>query len=379
MRPTVVSFYTVGTPYEQAVEVLRKSCEAHGYKHDIQGIPDAGSWAENCNQKAGVVREAIRKHGKILYLDANMEIQKEIPFFDGNIRGVALHVVDYEDLRPGLFSNRYRYHIRKYGMWNSGIMLWGQGSLPLAEAWEEMCLRRPTEWDQLNLQCAHREMQSPIPVGQIPESYRAGKGRIGNYSGFHAHWKQPGELPRRNVLLLGSGSCAPEWWSANREAYLNQGYQIVAVNNACAIPGDDLHLWIHPNDYSGSFCAPLDVPTNRNHHRATNKAKNFIMAPHCVERNVRTVAFDAIVHLLNEAILDKCRLTLHLVGLDMDYDSSKTHFYGNGAQDPLRHGDEAIRSAQQAILGWFKAHNSRILNAGGQERTRLIFPRADGP
>lgn len=379
MRPIVVSFYTVGTPYEDDAKVLAASCDRHGLKHDIRPVATSGAWSGNCGKKAAVIRDALEKHDRILFLDADCEVRAPLPLFDADTDKILLHVVAHTELMAGWQSNRYRYNMRKnLGMWNSGIMRWQSSpeTKALADAWIAMCRRRPGEWDQLCLQWAHQEIRSPVVIEPIPVEYRAGREKIAHRSGFHRHWKKPESKPLRDVLLIGSAPYAPKWWARHGRRYKDLGYQIVAVNNACVIPGDDLDLWLIPNDYDGKNRAPEGMPSNHpDYPRAQHVYKNWMATPH-FPRTVRTVSFDAVCHLLNEAILDKCRLNLHLVGLDMQFDAERTHFYGTSSCDPLRFGEEKLIELQKQIRKWFVEHGCEVYNAGEQEQTRLIFPRA---
>ena len=48
MIPTVVSYYTKNTPYEDEIKHLIASCEKFGIPYEIDGIPNLGSWEKNC-------------------------------------------------------------------------------------------------------------------------------------------------------------------------------------------------------------------------------------------------------------------------------------------------------------------------------------------
>lgn len=373
----IITFCTPG--YRGLAHKLRASAERHGHDVEIIDAPELGDWAANCAQKAGVVRDALIRHEQVLFLDADAEVRAPIDELLKPHEGIRLHVVTPEQFKPGWFAQRYRYQAVKYGgMWNSGILSVHRSpeTLALMDAWVEMCARRPSEWDQLCLQWAHRESGSTVEVRDIPAQYRAGKAIIGHRSAFHTKWKRAEDVPLRRVVLLGSAEYVSEWWAANRSRYLDRGFAVAAVNNACAVAGDDLDLWLTPNDYAGEFRADAAPNNVASYPRATNPEGNWIAHPHWISKPT-TVMLSAALHLLNEAVLDGCRIEVHVAGCDMDYGANQTHFYGNGTPDPLRFSDGQLRDAQARLMGMYASHMSTIANAGGRETTRLIFPRVE--
>lgn len=244
--------------------------------------------------------------------------------------------------------------------------------MALMDAWVDMCGRHPKEWDQFSLQWAHREIESPVKVEALPKDLCVG-GLIGHRSAFHRKWRKAGDKPIRQILLVGSGSYIADWWAENRERY--RGFSVVAMNNACAVVGDDCDLWLIPDDYSGENRAADYIPSNAGGYpRATNRQGNWITKPLWIGQPT-TMMISALCHLLNEARLDNCRLEVHLAGCDMIYEGDKTHFYGKGGLDPLRYTDGQLEVAQRQLIEAYRRKKSTIFNAGGQDSTRLIFDR----
>jgi hypothetical protein len=73
MNYTVISFYTVNTPYAYEVKNLIRSLDALGIPHDIRGIDGKGSWEENAKQKPLFIRDMLnhRNDEALVWLDAD--------------------------------------------------------------------------------------------------------------------------------------------------------------------------------------------------------------------------------------------------------------------------------------------------------------------
>ena len=69
---TVVSMYTVDTPYEQEVERLRESLRAFDINHEIYPIESTGNWVKNAQIKAIVIHKALLSMDtNVVWLDAD--------------------------------------------------------------------------------------------------------------------------------------------------------------------------------------------------------------------------------------------------------------------------------------------------------------------
>jgi len=81
----VAAFYTIGTPYEQEAEELRKTLDRFGLQYDIRALPHPGSWAKANLLNAGVIKGVRDSHPgeDVLYLDADARVMQDPrPFFD---------------------------------------------------------------------------------------------------------------------------------------------------------------------------------------------------------------------------------------------------------------------------------------------------------
>ncbi len=89
--PLVVSYYTKGTPYEEEVEFLRKSCQEFGIECYIEGVENRGSWEENCAYKAYFMREMMQRFRRpLLWVDADAVFLRPLVFEECMFADLAL-------------------------------------------------------------------------------------------------------------------------------------------------------------------------------------------------------------------------------------------------------------------------------------------------
>lgn len=155
--PLIVSFYTVGTPYEEEARHLIDSCKRLGLDHDIRGVPPQGPWVVNCAHKAAFISERWYEHRRpILWVDA-----------DGVMRSPPelLAAADAD----------FAVHKRDGGAFRSGTIYFG--SSPLAEEllgrWHRRCKEQPLVWDQVSLDLEWEAMvrDRPLRTLWLPASY----------------------------------------------------------------------------------------------------------------------------------------------------------------------------------------------------------------
>jgi glutaredoxin len=76
-HPLVISYYT--PDYAQVAARLRKSLDRLNLPHRIEMRPPAGSWVENCAQKALYIREIKEQVGTpVLWLDADSTLRRPV-------------------------------------------------------------------------------------------------------------------------------------------------------------------------------------------------------------------------------------------------------------------------------------------------------------
>jgi hypothetical protein len=170
----------------------------------------------------------------------------------------------------------------------------------------------------------------------------------------------------RTVLILGSAPDAPD-----AARWPKTGFDsIVAINNAFAIR-PDWDFLIHPEDF------PDDrLPEQISDQQTIVTAPDYVPVQNAYGGFVYaggTMAFTAGYWALGALRPD----VIAFFGCDMNYDSTKTHFYGIGSADPLR-DDMTLQSleAKSARLMLIAAGQGCLtVNLSRQRESQLVFPR----
>ncbi|MTH96767.1 hypothetical protein [Roseibium sp. RKSG952] len=153
----IISFYTVGTPYEVEANALVKSLKALKIPHEIAGLPNQGSWVKNCAMKARFVRDFRRDYHKpFWWLDADAELCKPLPDLSSTPVDLAAYQTDGWNLRSGCVF---------FGMTDN--------TNAILDLWVDYAERFPIVWDQLLLRIAmhNQNAKSPVTFMELPESY----------------------------------------------------------------------------------------------------------------------------------------------------------------------------------------------------------------
>lgn len=155
--PLVISYYTEGTPYEQEVAGLRRSCEDLGLEHVIKGMPPRGSWEANCAYKARFILDTYLWCDRpVLWVDADAAIRKPPMLVAGAEPDFA---------------------VQKAGGWqfNSATVYLNRTMLAqrLLEQWTALCEARPHIWDQIHLDTAWEVITARLPLRTqwLPQTY----------------------------------------------------------------------------------------------------------------------------------------------------------------------------------------------------------------
>ncbi len=172
------------------------------------------------------------------------------------------------------------------------------------------------------------------------------------------------------VLVLGSGADAVRSRAWERAPFT----AMVAINNAWQIR-DDWDYLIHPEDFPPERWPPSVDPrrqtlvTAADYVPIQNEFGGFVYAG-------GTMAFTAGYWALGALKPD----VMAFLGCDMVYhDGPQTHFYGRGAQDPLR-DDVTLQSLEAKSLRFMAMANQEnclVVNLSAQASSRLVYPRCD--
>jgi len=89
--PLVISYYTLGTPYEEEVKNLLDSCREWGIEHHVKGVKDLGSWEQNCAYKPRFILEQMQKWQRpLLWVDADAVFLQPLAFEEFMFADIAL-------------------------------------------------------------------------------------------------------------------------------------------------------------------------------------------------------------------------------------------------------------------------------------------------
>lgn len=158
MKPLYCSFWTEGSGYEAEADGLVKTLDRFGLEHDVQGIPDRGSWAVNTQQKPPYLLRMREKYpGKpLVWLDADSRVLKSPVLFDDLRCDIAFNLFGGEQLA-------------------TGTLYFGPGALAtgLLVAWNEGCAWRPGVDDQKCLGSVIDHWRTPLDIVYLPPEYLA--------------------------------------------------------------------------------------------------------------------------------------------------------------------------------------------------------------
>lgn len=135
MSFTVISFYTVNTPYEKEIQKLIASLDMYNVKHSVSSIQTLGSWEKNCQHKARCILHAMETiETNIVWLDADAVITRYPSLFDELECDLAYHYLEHrkELLSGTLFlanNERMRELVREWIALNDTNRAWDQKNL----------------------------------------------------------------------------------------------------------------------------------------------------------------------------------------------------------------------------------------------------------
>lgn len=174
-------------------------------------------------------------------------------------------------------------------------------------------------------------------------------------------------------LLVGSAHYVPEWWSQNG-AKFKDAY---CINNSIRVVKEQHNVWYVSEDYfkdnDYDLRKMLDGCIDSDFYVRIKSIMS--MSPHwytCPHNG--TMLVNACRDILNNATMSGERTELYLIGCDLDYSGSKTHFYGEGTPDPRRIPDDILKGHLNKLISDYVPYH-RIYNLGPQP-SFLPFPAA---
>ena len=171
----IVSFYTIGTPYESEADKLRASLQAlHIDYFDILGCPNRGSWDLNTKWKPAVILRALNIYSEpVLYVDADATFLEEPELSAYADCDIAAHVMD--KAYWGQDISRRRYSLMSGTLYVANT----DAARSLLLAWQNENRLEPMKWDQHNLEAVigfdpqTREIKGPYRFAELPVEYCA--------------------------------------------------------------------------------------------------------------------------------------------------------------------------------------------------------------
>ncbi|MCP5505549.1 MAG: hypothetical protein H7A38_01525 [Chlamydiales bacterium] len=145
MFPTIISFYTENTPYEEEIKGLIESCKKYNLPYSVDPLPNFGSWERNCCFKPKyILKKLIDLNGPVLWIDADGIVYQKPTLFDTLDADIAVRVIEtIPDDHPSkilsgtLFFNYTPEAIQVLQEWD--------------EETEVLLKNDPKLWDQISL------------------------------------------------------------------------------------------------------------------------------------------------------------------------------------------------------------------------------------
>jgi len=133
---TVISYFTIGTAYEDEIRNLIESIKRFRLNYYIEGIISQGGWDENTKYKAKFIRRALDIiSGPVVFIDADAIIQQYPAIFEIIKEDLAVHYRINEELLTGTMYWANNEWSRKL------IDLWIEENEKDIKFWEQWVLR----------------------------------------------------------------------------------------------------------------------------------------------------------------------------------------------------------------------------------------------
>jgi len=241
-------------------------------------------------------------------------------------------------------------------------------------------------------------MQNPRQLA-LPRSRQLSDHSIVNVEfrlSLNSSWEAPSECKRLNqqmlrrqksedrphrtskFLIVGSAPVSLEWWPRHKGYFMARDWNIVALNNAWSIVFPDVGEWFHASDYAilGTlYPEPHQWPCIKKRTVTSCMTKMYNKAMTCI------ALLDALYMILQRhraevaAGVRDTQLEVVLLGLDMEYSNSGTHFYtAKGTLDPLRRGKTWLLEELNHAQRTFATHGATLQVAGPERPTLLPYP-----
>lgn len=145
MFPTIVSYYTENTPYEEEIKGLIESCKKLNLPTSMDPIPNFGTWEKNCCFKPKyILKKLLDLQSPVLWIDADAIVYQKPTLFETLEADVAVRIIEeVPNTHPSkmtsgtLFFNHTPKAIEVLQEWD--------------EETENLLQTDPELWDQISL------------------------------------------------------------------------------------------------------------------------------------------------------------------------------------------------------------------------------------
>jgi len=183
-------------------------------------------------------------------------------------------------------------------------------------------------------------------------------------------------------LIFGSAWYIEDWCE-KYNSYFDLGC-LVAINNSIKVVSKYHHVdsWYTGTDFI--FHKYQEEPTFNIHEYCNNYkftfpsiiTGDFLTRPYgyyCPMGG--TMILNVCYDLLNKAMLRHEKCTIGIIGCDLIYNKTKSHFYTGGKDDPLRLGTETLKNYLNNLQNAFTFSHNLIYNLSEELDTLLPFQK----
>jgi len=142
----IIAYFTRKTFYEEYVISLVKSLKRFELSYYIEGIKDLGGWYKNVNYKPTFIKRMMNRFPEIniVYVDCDAKFLQYPKLFEKIESNIAVHLFD---------KSHFNKKFMGFEILSGTIFLRNNDeAYKLVERWEELCKKKPHQWDQKSLE-----------------------------------------------------------------------------------------------------------------------------------------------------------------------------------------------------------------------------------
>jgi hypothetical protein len=183
-------------------------------------------------------------------------------------------------------------------------------------------------------------------------------------------------------LIFGSAWYVERWFEDNKSNL--DGIYLVAINNSIKVVSkyQSVHSWYTGTDF---FIKKYQEEPTFNIHEYYNNYKfgypatltgEFLIRPYGYECPMGgTMILNVCYDLLNRSMLRHQKCTIGIIGCDLIYNKTQSHFYNGGTDDPLRLGIDNLKRHLNDLQNSFIFSHNLIYNLSEESDTLLPFEK----